>query len=92
MPKQILVANKSRKQTIKVNFRQGLPLPSESRMGVTSQASASLARSSEPSDMDRQVHQFRVHTGSVECMTFPGGHYEVLIALLIVGARTKTGN
>ena len=64
MPKQIIVANKSRKQTIKVNFRQS---------PFTEWVAQVPTRASKTSDMDPigpPILEFTQE--SVECMTFPG--------------------
>ena len=63
MPKQIMVANKSRKQIVKVHFRQS---PLSSRVPKTPERLPGLV------DMDQSVvHQKSSH-GACECMTFPG--------------------
>lgn len=63
MPKQIMVANKSRKQTVKVNFRQSsLPPGEQPHLEVPGLVIWTQS----------VVHQNRVHTEECECMTFPG--------------------
>ena len=78
MPKQILVANKSRKQTVKVHFRQS------SLLGGAKARSQRLRPDSVTSDMGPTRPANKGLKESVKCMTFPESYYELLIALLTV--------
>ena len=84
MPKQIVVANKSRAQKVKVHFRQS-PFPGRADKLYPVFRDQCYGPS--------VVRQNRVFTESVKCMTFPGTLAKLLVALLaskVPGLRPKT--
>ena len=82
MPKQILVANKSRTQKIKVNFRQS----------SFSEQAQKLARISKTNDMGRVWSANQSFTESVKCMTFPGQFLRFTYSSGRKNSRTKEKN
>ena len=86
MPKQILVANKSRKQKVKVNFRQSL---------LGSRACSFVRKVRElpkTSDMGQSVvrQKPKEFHRSVNCMTFPGKLLQFTYSSDYKSSRTKT--
>lgn len=78
MPKQIIVANKSRKQTIKVNFRQSPFLGRDNPPKISGLA-----------DMDQSVVRQVEFTESVKCMTFPGQFLRLTYSSSRKNSRTR---
>ena len=76
MPKQILVANKSRKQTVKVNFRQTKTLGGGAPTVAPPAKKPNCVMGLLGPPNKQSFHR------SVKCMTFPGNFLELLIALL----------